>query len=193
MVLVGVGLFAVGCRHRPDDPNPAAQSPAVNAPASPVEPVREADMNRPAAAHERIVAPADLVNARRPEPQAPFQPSLSPEQAAALEARWGISDCTMMLSAAGYMLDFRYRLVDPNKAAPLFDERNKPHLEHPRTGAKLIVPTPPKVGALRQKPEAPVVGKTYFMIFANPGRLVRAGETVSVIVGEFKAEDLVVH
>ncbi len=99
----------------------------------------------------------------------------------------------MMLSAAGYMLDFRYRLVDPNKAAPLFDERDKPHLEHPRTGAKLIVPTPPKVGALRQKPEVPVVGKTYFMIFANPGRLVKAGETVTVIVGDFKAEDLVVH
>jgi len=95
--------------------------------------------------------------------------------------------------AAGYMLDFRYRLVAPNKAAPLFDERVKPYLEHPASGAKLIVPTPPKVGLLRQTPDTPVVDKIHFIMFANPGRLVKTGETVTVIVGNFKAEDVTVH
>ncbi|RMG84918.1 MAG: hypothetical protein D6708_16425, partial [Candidatus Dadabacteria bacterium] len=33
--------------------------------------------------------------------------------------KWGIEVVGVMLSAGGYMLDFRYRVVDPEKAKPL--------------------------------------------------------------------------
>jgi len=96
-------------------------------------------------------------------------------------------------SAAGYMLDFRYRVLDPEKAVPLFDRKFKPYLIDQATGAKLLVPAPPKVGPLRQTTRAPEAGRVYFMIFANPGRMITAGNKVTVVIGEFRAEDLIVQ
>ena len=40
-------------------------------------------------------------------------------------------------TAAGYMLEFRYRVLDAEKAKPLFERRTKPVLTHAETGAKL--------------------------------------------------------
>ncbi|MHC4707039.1 MAG: hypothetical protein ACYS8I_08130 [Planctomycetota bacterium] len=109
------------------------------------------------------------------------------------EERWGIQICGIRLSAADYMLDFRYRVMDPQKAAPLLDRNVKPYLIDQESGAKLIVPTPPKVGSLRQKSNEPVAGKIYFIMFSNPGRLVRKGNKVAVVIGHFRAESLTVE
>jgi hypothetical protein len=90
------------------------------------------------------------------------------------------------------MLDFRYRVLDAEKAAPLFDRKNKAHLIDQATGAKFLVPESPKVGALRTT-RPPQVGKNYFIIFANPGKYIKKGNTVTVVVGDFKVENLVVE
>lgn len=111
----------------------------------------------------------------------------SAAKASPIEVSW------IALSAADYMLDFRYQVVDPERAKPLMDRSTKPYLIHYASGAKLIVPTPPKVGALRQKSPEPQTGKTYFIIFSNPGKLVKKGDTVAVVIGEFRTEDLVVQ
>lgn len=95
-------------------------------------------------------------------------------------------------TAAGYMLEFRYRVLDAEKAKPIFERRTKPVLTHAESGAKLIVPTPAKTGALRNSNE-PLVDHTYWMFFANPGRLVKPGEHVSIEIGDFRVEDLVVQ
>lgn len=110
-----------------------------------------------------------------------------------LEEKWGVEITGIRLSAADYMLDFRYRVVDPNKAAPLLSRRAKPYLIDEASGAKLIVPAPPKVGSLRQKSSQPRADKIYFVIFSNPGRLVKRGNKVTVVIGDFKAENLVVE
>jgi len=89
------------------------------------------------------------------------------------------------------MLDFRYRVIDAEKAAPLFDRKIKPHLIDEATGAKFAVPEPPKVGALRTT-RPPQADRNYFIIFANPGRYVKQGNKVAVVIGDFKAERLVV-
>jgi hypothetical protein len=96
------------------------------------------------------------------------------------------------LSAAGYMLDFRYRVTDAEKARPLFDRRHKPFLREQDSGATFAVPVPPKTGALRST-RPPRQGRTYFMFFANPGRFVKPGSRVTVTIGEFQAPDLVVQ
>jgi hypothetical protein len=110
-----------------------------------------------------------------------------------VEKNWGVQICGIRLSAADYMLDFRYRVIDPNKASPILNRQVKAYLIDEQSGAKLIVPTPPKVGSLRQKSYEPTADKIYFVMFSNPGRLVKRGSKVTVVIDEFKAENLVVE
>jgi len=122
---------------------------------------------------------------------APEPAAVRPALADVVE-RWGVELRGIRLAAAGYMLDFRYRVVDPQKAAPLFARQTKPVLIHEASGAKLVVPRPPTTGPLRSS-NTPQAGRTYFMFFGNPGRFVKPGERVSVVIGDFKAERLVVE
>jgi len=109
------------------------------------------------------------------------------------EDEWGIKPVSIRRTSAGYMLDFRYEVVDADKAAPIMRRPMNPYLIHQATGAKLVVPTPPKVGALRQTTLAPTEGRVYFIMFGNPGGYVKAGDKVTVVIGDFRAEDLVVE
>ena len=88
-----------------------------------------------------------------------------------LEHGQGIRIEGIYLSSAGYMLDFRYRVVDPNADIPLLQAEVTPSAVDEKSGAELIVPRPPKVGPLRQKSDRPVLNKVYYVIFANPGGL----------------------
>jgi hypothetical protein len=108
------------------------------------------------------------------------------------EVKWGVKVLSIRLSAEGYMLDFRYRVLDSEKAMPLFDRKIKPYLVDEATGAMLVVPEPPKVGALRNT-RKPQPDRNYFILFANPGRYVQKGKQVTVVIGDFKAEHLVVE
>jgi hypothetical protein len=57
---------------------------------------------------------------------------------------------------------------------------------------QLVVPTLDKVGQLRQS-STPEAGKSYWMGFSNKGRLVKRGDRVDVVIGQFKAQGLVVE
>ena len=104
---------------------------------------------------------------------------------------WGVEIEGIRLSAGGYMLDFRYRVVHQDKAAPLFQRNIKPYLIHHASGAKLLMAGSPKTGPLRTS-DPPKKGRTYCIIFANPGRRVKAGERVTLIIGEFQTGKIVV-
>jgi len=78
------------------------------------------------------------------------------------------------------------------KAAPLFDRSVRPYLIDQKTGAKFIVPDPPKVGSLRVRGN-PKADTNYFVFFANPGGYVKPGSKVTVVIGDFQAKDLVVE
>lgn len=71
-----------------------------------------------------------------------------PEQST-LEEDWGIKIESARLSAGGYMIDFRFRVLDAEKAAQIFDRKIMPQMIDQATGARFIVPSPPKVGQLR--------------------------------------------
>ena len=115
------------------------------------------------------------------------EPSHHPREKTYLKRQWGIEVMYVRQTAAGYMLEFRYRVLDAEKAKPLFERRTKPVLTHAETGAQLIVPTPAKTGALRNS-NPPLAGHTYWMFFANPGKLVKPGEHVNIQIGTFHAE-----
>lgn len=108
-------------------------------------------------------------------------------------APWGINVLGIRRTAAGYMLEFRYRVVDSEKAAYLMNRKIKPELIIEETGQTLRVPVSSKLGPLRQSPKFPVAERNYFMFFANPGRTVRAGDRVTVQIGEFSASNLTVE
>ena len=110
-----------------------------------------------------------------------------------LEERWGIRVESLRLTAAGMMVDFRYRVLDPEKAVTLLRSEDKPVLIDEATGTRFVVPTPPKVGALRSVDEHPEGGRIYFMLFANPGRFLKPESRVSVVMGDFVAEGLVLQ
>lgn len=118
---------------------------------------------------------------------------LHPAKAETTVQRLGIEVESLRLTAGNYMLDFRYRAVDPDRAVVLFDRQIKPYIIHEQTGAKFLIPAPAKVGPLRQTTNKPVAGKSYFMMFANPGQYVKAGDQVTIVFGEFQIEHLAVE
>jgi hypothetical protein len=109
-----------------------------------------------------------------------------------LREQWGIEIASLRLTAAGHMVDFRYRVIDPIKALPLFDRKRKPILIDQVSGMKLNVPVAPKVGSLRQKTMKPEVGRIYFILFGNPG-IVQEGSKVTLVIGDVKIENLTVE
>jgi hypothetical protein len=115
-----------------------------------------------------------------------------PREKTFMRRQWGVEVLFVRHTSAGYMLEFRYKVLDADKAAALFQRQTKPVLTHVETGAKLIVPTPAKTGALRNS-NAPIEGRTYWMFFANPGKLVDPGDLVSIEIGDFLVEGLVVE
>ncbi len=114
-----------------------------------------------------------------------------PRQKTYMKRRWGIEVLWVKQTAAGHMLEFRYKVLDAEKAKPLFDRQTKPVLIHEASGSKLAVPVPGKTGALRNS-NTPREGTTYWMFFSNPGRLVRPGDQVSIQIGEYLQQHLTV-
>lgn len=105
---------------------------------------------------------------------------------------WGIEILGIRRTAANYMLDFRYRVLDAEKAKPIFRRKAIPYLVDQASGNKFAVPNPPKTGPLRTS-NTPKVDRNYFTIFANPGQYIQAGSKVTIIIDDFRAENLVVQ
>ena len=121
-----------------------------------------------------------------------YSQSQHPREKTFLKRQWGIEILYVRQTAAGYMLEFRYKVHDAEKAAALFDRQLKPLLTHVSSGAQMIVPTPAKTGALRNS-NPPLDGHTYWMFFANPGQFVKPGEQVNIKIGDFVVDGLVVQ
>ena len=120
------------------------------------------------------------------------------ETLSTLERAWGIKVLGLRLTAAGYVLDFRYKVLDPHRAAPIVQRQISPtpYVLVERSGAKLGVPFTDKAGSLRSSvtTEAQIKrGRNYTALFANPGRHVKRGDKVTVVFGDFKAEHVTVQ
>lgn len=105
---------------------------------------------------------------------------------------WGVNSLKVKSTEANEVIRFSYRVLDPDKAQPLNEAKNEPSLVAPRAGVRLVVPSLEKVGKLRQSSSAQA-GKMYWMAFSNKGRLVKPGDRVNVVIGNFRAIGLVVE
>ena len=104
---------------------------------------------------------------------------------------WGVDSLGVKWAESGEVIRFSYRVLDADKAKVLNDKTNEPSLVDPQAGVKLVVPSMENVGQLRQS-APPEDGKSYWVVFSNKGRLVKRGDHVSVVIGAFHADGLVV-
>ena len=109
-----------------------------------------------------------------------------------LAEKWGIEITSLRMAAANHMVDFRFRVLDAKKADPLFVRQTKPYLVDQKSGKVLAVPNTAKIGPLRNS-NIPQDGRIYWMFFGNAGKLVHAGDKVTVVIGDFRVENLVVE
>jgi hypothetical protein len=105
---------------------------------------------------------------------------------------WGVDSLAVKSVESGEIIRFTYRVLDGDKAKGLNDKKAEPSLIDPRARVKLVVPSLENVGQLRQS-GTPEAGKSYWMAFSNKGRLVKRGDHVSVVIGQFRADGLVVQ
>ena len=122
-----------------------------------------------------------------------YSPSHFPKRAVMYyQGVWGIDSLSIKAAESGELIRFKYRVLDPAKASQLNDKKAVPTLVDPRAGVSLVVPSLEKVGQLRQSGTAEE-GKIYWMAFSNPRRSVKPGDRVSVVIGSFHADGLVVE
>jgi hypothetical protein len=149
----------------------------------------------------RPAAPAPPQNAKAAAPAPPaVEPSWKAAYAGARSQRgelyyarlYGVDQMQVRSVASGSSLEFRYRVLDAQRAALLTDKHAKPVLIDQKTGNRLTVPTMEKIGELRQT-VTPEQGREYWMVFANPGKLVKPGQRVDVVVGAFHVSGLTVE
>jgi len=133
--------------------------------------------------------------AAKAEPGAPgiYQPSHIPKRERSYyQLFWGVDQLSVKAVESGELIKFTYRVLDADKAKTLNDKALEPAMYVPSLHAKLIIPSLEKVGQLRQA-STPEPGRFYWMAFSNPGGLVKRGEHVSVVIGQFHIDGLVVE
>jgi hypothetical protein len=106
--------------------------------------------------------------------------------------KWGVDQLSAKLTESNELVRFTYRVIDPKKAAPLQDHAAAPSMLDARARVALQVPTMEKVGPLRQQ-MAVESGKTYWVAFSNKGFPVKTGDPVSVVIGSFRVDGLIVQ
>jgi hypothetical protein len=126
---------------------------------------------------------------------APYRnrPNRVAKRAAAIyESVWGIEAPRVKAVESGVIVRFSYRVLDAEKAKVLNDKKVEPLLICMEKGVRLVIPSLEKVGQLRQT-STPEAGKSYWMAFSNSGRLLKSGDRVDIVIGNFRAQGLEVE
>ena len=106
-----------------------------------------------------------------------------------LEDRWGIRPVALRLIGSDHFIDFRYRVIDPEKAMELLSRNNTPYLIDETSGKVHTVPVT-KLGPMRASAVKPKANRNYVVLFGNTQKIIQQGSRVTVVIGDFKAEHL---
>ena len=102
-------------------------------------------------------------------------------------AHTGITVTLLGVTAGGGMIEFRYQVVDPDKASQLLhDEDKTPILVAEGSGATVGMVSRPHAHKAELQ-----LGGTYFFMMANAKNALRDGTKVTVIIGDVRLEHLV--
>jgi hypothetical protein len=96
-------------------------------------------------------------------------------------------------TAGGQMLDMRYRVTDAEKAKHALRRGAQVYLLDQASGMKLTVPDMAMVGKLMQHPDQTGDDRIFWILFGNPGGLVKSGGRVTLVIDEIRISDIVVQ
>lgn len=106
-----------------------------------------------------------------------------------LAAHYGIDVNLVAVTAAGGLVELRYQVVDPDKAAPLIhDPDAAPTLVAEDSGKTLVMSAPPHRHGGELK-----LGGTYFFLLANAHNALEPGGLVTLVVGDVRLEHIAVQ
>jgi hypothetical protein len=159
--------------------------------------VAQAVNNRPPSANDNAKLNAALVTIEKEKAKnrAAVSKAMAKELTP-LEKEWGIKLYGIRWTAGGYMLEMKFRVLDPDKAFPLLKRHTKRYLFVEKSGAVLEVPFSQKLGSLKSTVRTSNMvrkDRNYLALFANPGKHVKPGDKVDLVVGNFMAEGLTVQ
>lgn len=100
----------------------------------------------------------------------------------------GVRLVQVAVTGGGGLIDLRYQVVDPDKAAAVHGTDTPPLLIEKTTG--LIVDQLLMGHSHTGQYQA---GVTYYLIFENPGNLVQPGSKVSILLGNSEVDDVTVQ
>jgi hypothetical protein len=108
--------------------------------------------------------------------------------AAGLVDRSGVKIVYVAVTGGGGLLDVRFQVVDPDKAASLHDAAKPPALVDESTGVVVnsLLMGHSHTGVFK-------TGVTYYLVFENPGNLVQRGGRVSVLLGDAQVQHVPVQ
>jgi hypothetical protein len=102
-------------------------------------------------------------------------------------AHTGVKVTLLGVTAEGGMIEFRYQVVDPDKASLLVHQDDmRPALVVEDTGETLVMLSRPHNHKAELK-----LGGTYFFLMANTKNAIKDGSTVTVVVGDVRLEHVV--
>ena len=107
---------------------------------------------------------------------------------AGLIDRSGVKIVYVAMTGGGGLIDLRFQVVDPDKAAALHDSATPPAMVDETTG---VVVNSLLMG--HSHTGAYTTGVTYYLVFENPGNLVQRGTRVSVLLGDAQVQHVLVQ
>jgi hypothetical protein len=127
-----------------------------------------------------LIAISTALRAAPPSPSAfPMNPQV--------ESRWGIRPTLVAATADGGLVDFRFIVLDPEKASALLGtEENLPVLRTEDRGT--LVNSAAAMAGGRHDYAA---GHTYFLLYRNTNGAIRPGTPVTILIGELKIEHVI--
>ena len=106
-----------------------------------------------------------------------------------MAARYGIDVTLIAVSAAGGLIDFRYQVVDPDKANPVIHDIDLfPKLIEESTGATLAIRSLPH----NHKKELEF-GGSYFFLLPNANNAFHQGSRATLVIGDARLEHIAVR
>jgi hypothetical protein len=109
-----------------------------------------------------------------------------------MQQDWGIIPVHIRVTAAGYMIEFRYRVIDTEKALILSSRKlaDFPYLKVQKSNAKLSVPYGSTVGFLKSNRRFLKEGKNYTAMFSNEGQHLIAGDKVNIQIKDQLSQEI---
>ncbi len=101
-----------------------------------------------------------------------------------LEKDWGIQPVFLRITGGGYMIEFRYKVVDTQKALVLSANKVFPTMLSMKSKAKLAVPYSSTVGYMKSNRKFLKQDRNYIVFFANENRHMLPGDQVKIQVGD---------